>query len=851
MWKRTLILFSVLLLGAMLLSACGETVVETVVVEKEGETIVETVEVVVEVEPTPEPVTRTGAWVDTVIFVEEPSADSAVTRLLAGDLDVYAYSIAEAPVAERIYASDELSYYTSYGSYNELTFNPILFFEDGSLNPFGDQQIREAMNWLVDRDYIAQEISGGMAVPRYVPINLSAADRATFADVIAEMEIKYAYNPDKAAEVITARMEELGAELVDGVWTYEGEPVEIIGLIRIEDERLEIGDYVANELEDLGFTVTRDYKTSAEASTCWIGEDPNGGCFNYYTGGWVSTAISRDESSNFAFFYTSLGYGVPLWQAYEPSQEFYDVSLALLNSDFSSVEERADLMREAIPYSLEDSVRIWLKDDVGISAQRADISMAADLSASTYGAWLWAETLKYDDQVGGEVTLGMPSVLTQAINPVDGSNWVYDMMPMRGASGKATVPDPYTGLTLPDRLESAVVYAQEGLPIGKTLDWVDLEFVDEITVPEDALADWDAENQVFITAGERFPDGATAKTKVVMTYEDGFPGNITWHDGSPLGPADMMFGLIMYFDRGKEASPIYDADYKAVLEADLQSLYGWKITSLDPVTIEFYTDSWTADAENNVTNFRALYPGLGGLYPQGSGAWHNMVPAWLGEFNEVMAFSNNKAATLEVDQTNFLSGPTLENMKTYLDEALADELIPYEPTLGDYITAEEAVARYENLQTFIERYGHIYLGTGPLFIQKAFPVEGTVIMQRYVPFPDMADKWAGYDKAPIPEVLVDGMGEVAVGDEAVFDVFVDFEGEPYPNADLSMVTYLLFDATGTLVAKGDADAVEDGYFQVTLDTADLTAGSNKLAVTAVSKNALLPVTETFEFVTTE
>ncbi|MFN2151275.1 MAG: hypothetical protein ACK2T5_06730, partial [Anaerolineales bacterium] len=70
----------------------GQTVIETVVVEKEGQTVVETV--VVEVEAEKEPVTRQGAWVDTVIVIEEPSSDSAVTRLEAGDIDVFAYNIA-------------------------------------------------------------------------------------------------------------------------------------------------------------------------------------------------------------------------------------------------------------------------------------------------------------------------------------------------------------------------------------------------------------------------------------------------------------------------------------------------------------------------------------------------------------------------------------------------------------------------------------------------------------------------------------------------------------------------------------------------------------------------------------
>ena len=287
-----------------------------------------------------EGVTRQGAWVDTVRFVEEPDADNAVTRLKIGDLDVYANSIHQPAIANRVFAAEELDYYTSYGSYNELTLNPVLELEDGSLNPFGDPQIREAMNWLVDRDYITQDIMGSMARPRYIPINYASADRARMADVITEMELTYAYDFAQAEAVITARMLELGAVNVGGVWHYDGEPVEIIGLIRTEDERLEIGDYVADQLEALGFTVVRDYKTSAEAWTCWISSDPATGCFSYYTGGWVSTVISRDEAANFATFYTPLGWGIPLWQAYDPAPEFYELAEDLMNREFSSLEER-------------------------------------------------------------------------------------------------------------------------------------------------------------------------------------------------------------------------------------------------------------------------------------------------------------------------------------------------------------------------------------------------------------------------------------------------------------------------------------------------------------------------------
>jgi peptide/nickel transport system substrate-binding protein len=48
-------------------------------------------------------------------------------------------------------------------------------------------------------------------------------------------------------------MKKLGAELVDGKWYYKGQPVVLKFLIRIEDQRRQIGDYVATLFEQLGF----------------------------------------------------------------------------------------------------------------------------------------------------------------------------------------------------------------------------------------------------------------------------------------------------------------------------------------------------------------------------------------------------------------------------------------------------------------------------------------------------------------------------------------------------------------------------------------------------------------------
>jgi len=91
---------SLIVIASMILTACGAQTVEvvkTVEVIKEvvaTQIVKETqiVEVTQEVlpTPTPEPVTRTGGWLDLVVFTEQNSADAAISQLQSGDIDVYA-----------------------------------------------------------------------------------------------------------------------------------------------------------------------------------------------------------------------------------------------------------------------------------------------------------------------------------------------------------------------------------------------------------------------------------------------------------------------------------------------------------------------------------------------------------------------------------------------------------------------------------------------------------------------------------------------------------------------------------------------------------------------------------------
>ncbi|RME51957.1 MAG: ABC transporter substrate-binding protein, partial [Caldilineae bacterium] len=463
---------------------------------------------------------RTGAWVDQVVFTTQPEANAAVAQLQAGDIDIYgAPAVNDPELFPKVRDDENLTYFQSFGSYNELTMNPAEF-TDGRLNPFTSAKIREAMNWLIDRNYVAQEIYGGLAVPKFLPITSAFPDYARYVAKVRELEAKYAYNPDKAREVITAEMEAMGAERVgpQGRWTYNGETITLVFLIRVEDRRRMIGDYVANQLEDLGFQVDRQYKTSSEASALWIRSDPAEGQWHLYTGGWITTAISRDQGGNFDFFYTPRGLGVPLWQAYTPDPEFDEVSQRLDNNDFATLDERGELFQRAMELAPQNAFRVWIVDTVGFSPAVGNLSVAYDLAGGVAGSSLWPYTIRYADQEGGTVRWAQQQVLVEPWNPIAGTNWIYDTDVQRATGEFAVNSDPYTGLGLPNRIARAEVVAQTGTPMGKTLDWVTLDFQDEIVVPDDAWVDWDATEQRFITAGEKYTETVTAKTKVTVYY---------------------------------------------------------------------------------------------------------------------------------------------------------------------------------------------------------------------------------------------------------------------------------------------------------------------------------------------
>lgn len=237
---------------------------------------------------------------------------------------------------------------------HELSLNPAKISDPGRLNPFSSAVIREAMNRFLDRRYLAEL---ALSEPSLTFLAPGTVEYSLLEDALKDLEGQYAYDKQAAEKSIYTEMEKMGAELLDGVWHYRGKELELIFLIRADDERKQIGDYIADELESIGFVVRRVYGNS-QMTSLFLNSNPTDGLWHLYTGAWSGSAVFQNKL--LWQFYTPAGMPHALWQAYDPPVELLDAAERLLNCKVDSLAEYADVFETGLRLAIQYSPRIWL-----------------------------------------------------------------------------------------------------------------------------------------------------------------------------------------------------------------------------------------------------------------------------------------------------------------------------------------------------------------------------------------------------------------------------------------------------------------------------------------------------------
>jgi len=711
-----------------------------------------------------------GAWVDELIITQESSEAASIIKMQEGRVHIYGHDLNDQDLFDIVLADPDLDYKMTLGGSRDFLFNvhpaptSAFFPVSGLMNPFTQAEIREAMNWMIDRDYIAEEVLGGMGVPLYTQFSPSGAEETRYQTLIDAIKSKYAYSPSTGFANITTAMEGLGAVFTGtlgegGRWQFDyGSGLEDVVINQIIRTDLSpyppLGDYMADVLEDdCGFEVNRIYASSGVAWGTYLLEESQE-LWHLYGGGWGMPSVFRTEVHSFAQFNTHLVMaGYPPWESLEPLMsdsewvDMYNAIVDLRETNYSTMEEREDLVEFVLDEVMRFSNSIWSAAITSFIPFRSEIDMVLDACGGVSA--LFAQTLHFEDELGdpvygGTLHMELPSILVNPMNPVAGSAMTYDIMTSRDLTGDFdVVPHPSTGLYMPQRIESAQVTIETGLPVGVSDDdpgyWCQLSFASEIPVPPTAWADWDAGDQTWITAEERAvydPDYELfAKRKSTVVYpEDIF--ELPMHDGSTLSLGDFIMSMIMTWDRGKEESPIFDESEQAGVNSTLVNFKGWVIESTDPLTITTYSDVYALDAEHCITTCWPGYGTYGEFAP-----WDTVAVGMLAEMDNALAFSKSKSDLLGVEWADYMKGPSLDVLADYLADAEGEGFIPYEPTMGDYVDQAEAAERYANLSAWYAKYGHFWVSCGPFYLVQVYPLYKQIQLRAFFAYPDESDKW--------------------------------------------------------------------------------------------------------------
>ena len=268
---------------------------------------------------------RVEPYFETIEIYGFQNADIAILEVAKGTYDILWYPFPAyrfAGLSEDRRKSIDL--YKSTSAFGDLVFNPvhdpdnpyvITVGDKKYFNPFAVRKVRFALQYLISRAHVAQNIFQGSAGAVYTPWVSSETGYEYVKPVVEAYDLSEQPDEAFALKLIEEGMQEAAQELaemgyklekVDGKWYFEGEPVKIVGLGRTEDERKDIALYVANEiLPKAGIEAKANIVDRRTASGMVYASDPSSYQWNFYTEGWVSSANVKFSISRILQYYSS------------------------------------------------------------------------------------------------------------------------------------------------------------------------------------------------------------------------------------------------------------------------------------------------------------------------------------------------------------------------------------------------------------------------------------------------------------------------------------------------------------------------------------------------------------------
>ena len=738
-----------------------------------------------------------STYVNEIKFIQYLDENTALEEVKNGNLDMYFFRIASDRIESSL-SREGIQVFESTGGSYSILLNPA---EAEKFNPFSIKEVRFALNYLVDRKFIVNELMGGYGAEM---ISYYGTYDPEYLSILEQLEsYHFRYNPTLADNIISKALVDSGAVKNDGVWSAEGEPIEVTIFIRSDDPvRKAIGEILSSELEKIGFTVNKDFGDLNKAFVVVYGSDPADLKWSIYTEGWGRSAFVRYDavglSQMYAPWFSNMpGFNDPSYWNYK-NDLLDSLTQGIYAGDFTSAEERIELIQQAIVEGLNESVRIFLASKIDQYVVNEKIEgVINDFGAGVPTRFTLINSRSNDDTL----VIGVKQIYQGAWNPIMGLSDTYSRHIWGVISDPGVFKHPYNGLTIPIRSTWNVETA--GLD-GK------------IDLPDDAII-WDYTQQKW----KNVETDAQSISKVTFDFSFG-----NWHHGKKMDMNDILHSLYFTYEWGSEPGEndkTFDTEFTPRASQMVDTIIGVKTISYDK--IEVYVDFWHFD-ESEIADWASLWSVM---------PWELISAMEQAVIDGKVSFSRSGATSKSVNWLSLIVPNDAKMIQEYLSEFQNSGHVP--PSLKTFENDWNYFdSRYESAINWIDENNHAIISNGPFVLDSYSPESRTITISAFSDstYPIELGAWSDFESVKFPKILEIDIPEIVrKGDKITVQI---------TTKDSTKIQYFLTNSDGLLVGTGIEQVQENPSFLSIPEeqTDQLLLGANDLKIFALSDSVLKP-----------
>jgi hypothetical protein len=489
----------------------------------------------------------------------------------------------------------------------------------------------------------------------------------------------------------------------------------------------------------------------------------------------------------------------------------------LIRGEIRGLAERTDLERHLVAALTKGCERLVvgyaLKEEFFNEAYPAGVENVAYDSMSGLNSPIFIRTVKLKDYPwNGKLRLGVRNRSDAAWNPVGGFTDVMGRLIWSAVGDPAMIPFPDNASWMPNRVQSEAtkVVGQSG----------------GVKVPADAMCPVPGSGAL-----QRVADRTVSSAKVVYDVLASPFG-----DGTEMAVADLLYPYAFAYrwgagtgQGGNTHEPRLEAAYAALQER----LVGLKVVRVDKTTHAIaeglnvvvttpVLEVYLKDAPGDDRQLAALAP------PWSTVPWHLLVLMEEAVERSYAAFSKEEATRRRVPWLDLVRDPTLRTKLQGLMAKFEREGYRPEP-LKNFVSADEAQARWRALRAFSEKNGHVLVTNGPYRLKEWSPQIVVLDAVRDITYPlgfGTFDRFVNPPRAVIEAVAQDAVEITVRADaEMILKAGRQYQARKEPllrttargvDSLLVVTRYVLIGPDGKVLKVDKMQWREDGLFSIRL-----------------------------------